>query len=175
MGSPGALRRAAAIVAVAALVVAVLVLGGCARPSGGTGPAGAGASPSSVGAGTTPTTAPGAGSPGAGSPASGGCVAGTQDVTVRKNEPPARTCLVVGARLHISTEPSPRHPWQPLSSSDSTVLSCTSKSGDAGTIDGTCLAVRAGTAVLTVVTRAAPGDTRYVPDYLWELTVRVVS
>jgi len=171
MGAPGALTRLA-------VLAAVLALAGCAQqPVASPGPSSS-VTGSSAGPSTGSSTGPGGGGvvpPPMDPSLRAGCVASTEEATVRKNEPPAQICLVVGATLHVSSEPSPRGPWQPLSSSDSRILACTSVPGPEGTIDGTCRALRPGTAVLTTTTRQLRGDTRYAPDYLWQLTVRVVA
>jgi branched-chain amino acid aminotransferase len=192
MGSSSALRHRAGPRAYVmttfsrALVLAslgALALAGCnkspagngraaGRPSGATSPGASAPASPATGSSVSPGRLPPPLDPGP--TLRSGCVSSTEEATARMAEPPGQTCLVVGAKLHVAAQPSPRHPWQPLSSSDSAILSCTSTTGASGTIDGTCRALRAGTAVVTTTTEAAMGDTRYSPDYVWELKVRIV-
>jgi hypothetical protein len=159
-------------------VLLVVALAGCGQPATNTGSPGLAA--------TSPGPPPGSAATSPGPPLNpppmdptpsgrADCVASTEEATARKNEAPGQICLIVGATLHVSSQPSPRSPWQPLSSSDSKLLACTSTKGTDGTIDGTCRALRPGTVVLTTATSPVQGDTRYSPDYLWQLTVRIVA
>jgi hypothetical protein len=102
------------------------------------------------------------------------CVASTEEVTIRA-ESPGAICVLVGARLRVTSQPSPMRPWQPLSTSDTGVLSCTSANGPDGTVEGTCRALAAGTAVLSTQTQPGKGGPDGPPDILWRLTVRVMA
>lgn len=93
------------------------------------------------------------------------CVRSTELATARTGEPAGAICLVVGATLTVDAAPSPASPWQPLSTSDASVLRCKSTPGTDGTFSGGCQAVGAG--VATIGSAAGP-DT-------WRLTVTVVT
>jgi hypothetical protein len=152
--------------AVVALVVLV-ALAGCG--SSGETPAGAPGTVSSQPPASTAAPLPNPSLPTL--PRRGDCVASTEEVTVRPAEPPLRTCVVVGATLRVTSAPS-KPPWQSLSTSDPSVVSCRSQSGAAGVLDGACRAERPGTAVLSTTT-GHPTEAR--PDTVWHLTVTVVA
>jgi hypothetical protein len=96
-------------------------------------------------------------------------VASTEEATVRPNEEVGPVCLLVGAKLEITSAPSPTQPWQLLASSDAAVLKCTSTSGPNGSVSGTCQAVKPGTALVTTQTKQ---PTDHANDR-WRLTVTV--
>jgi hypothetical protein len=167
------------------LAVVALALAGCAvgQGSGASPPSPVGSAPSGAGASAVaqPTrpvpsypvpSQPVPSQPAA--PRRSDCVASTELATVRP-EQPGPICLVAGATLRVTSAPSPQRPWQPLSTSDSSVLACTSAPGADGTIDGTCRALRAGTALLSTSTGRRPGGPDGLPDYLWQQTVLVVT
>jgi hypothetical protein len=155
---------------VGAALAALLVAGcGAATPSG-TAPAGGSASSG----GTAPSTVRPS-PPGPGPSDRAGCVASTDEATARTREAPGQICLIVGATLNVSSEASPLQPWTPLSTSDPSVLACISRAGPDGTVEGTCRALRPGTATLTTNTGPFAGDPHGPPQYLWQLTVTVVA
>jgi hypothetical protein len=98
-----------------------------------------------------------------------------EEATVRPEEPPAATCLIVGGTLKVTSAPAPRAGWQPLYVTDRAVLDCTSATGPDGSVSGTCSARSPGTAVVWTTTQHRPGGPPDQPEYPWQLTVRVVA
>ena len=107
------------------------------------------------------TSAPGSPGPSLSPPPRKDCVSSTEEATARSEESPGPICLVVGATLHVTSTPSPPTPWEPLATSDASVLRCKSTVGPAGVLDGACQAMKPGTAVIGSNT--------------WRLTVFVVG
>jgi hypothetical protein len=96
--------------------------------------------------------------------AAAGGPAPLRETTARVRDEPAPVYLRVGATLRVTAEPT-RNAWQPLRTSDEVVLSCASAPGPDGAVDGTCRALRPGTATVTT----SCGGHR------WQLTVVVVT
>ena len=80
--------------------------------------------------------------------AAAGGPAHVRQATARVRDEPAPVHLPVGATLRVSAEPA-RNAWQSLRTSDDAVLSCATAPGPDGTVDGTCRALRPGTATVT--------------------------
>lgn len=169
-GKPSAPPRTAA-----PLAALVLVLASCADI--GTGPsarqdtpaAGAG---SASGAGLarpdhTPASAP--------PPSPTGCRYPTAPIAARAGSQPAPVCLTPGADLTVAAAQSPAQPWQPMTSSDPSVLSCTSQPQADGALTATCRARAAGTATVSATTAAFAGDPHGPTQYTWTLTVHVLE
>ena len=149
------------------LAVAVVLLAGCA-----TGQPVASPSPdlSSSSASPKPSRPPLPSSdPSVLPPNRSDCVASTELATVRPNEQAGPVCLLVGAKLQVSSAPSPSQPWQLLASSDPDVLKCTSTAGSNGTVIGNCMALDRGSAVVTTRTKSPANG---ASDY-WRLVVFV--
>lgn len=99
------------------------------------------------------------------------CVAGTEEATVRPNEVVGPVCLLLGATLNVTAAPSPDRPWQPLSSSDPAVLSCSSMAGPNGTVAGTCTALKVGSVTVSSRTGTEAGGS----GERWLLTLTIVA
>jgi hypothetical protein len=156
------------------LATLALTLSACARPTAGIpsgGASGAEASSSASAAAVPSAPSPRATSP---TPSATGCP-DSLAVVVRAQQAAAQVCLAVGGTLRVSSEPSARQPWQPLSTSDGTVLSCASSPGPDGTIDATCRALRPGTVTVSTYTAPFPGDPQGPQQYLWRLVVTVAG
>jgi len=162
------MRRVLAVLACAFAAGALVACGSGQPPSAGptrVTPPGSPSAPSS-GAPALSAEPPGQSS---GAPRRSDCVASTDEATVRPNEEVGPVCLLVGAKLEVTSAPSPTQPWQLLVPSDATVLRCTSTAGPNGTVSGTCQALKAGTAVLSTQTKS-PTDGA---SDRWRLTVVV--
>lgn len=175
MSQPNRLTRFTAL----PLATLALTLSACARPGAGGEPAAGGsaeATSTQVSAGASGVPLPSVPAPQATAPtpAPAGCP-DSLSVTVRAQQPAARVCLTVGGTLRVTSEPSARQPWQPLSTSDGTVLSCASSPGPDGTIEAACRALRAGTATVSTYTAPFPGDPQGPQQYSWQLVVTVVG
>ena len=96
-------------------------------------------------------------------------MASVEEATVRPNEEVGPICLLVGAKLQVTSAPSAAQPWQLLASSDPAVVRCSSNSGPTGTVIGSCMALDRGSAVITTRTKAPPNG---ASDY-WRLVVFV--
>jgi hypothetical protein len=170
---PGTASGSAAVV-VTVVALACVLAAGCGR--GASPPAAQSSVPGGSASGGGSTASPSSPvTPGSGATGRDGCVASTDEATVRSREAPGRTCLIVGATLNVTSEASPLQPWAPLSTSDPSVLACTSSPGPDGTVTGTCRALRPGTATLSTFTGPFAGDPHGPPQYTWQLAVTVVA
>ena len=111
--------------------------------------------------------------PGSTTPSATSCQYGTVMLQIRSGPPPAPSCLRTGATLRLTADPSPAQPWQPLVSSNPTVLRCQSQPAAEGSIAGSCLAVSTGNATLRTSTAPFAGDPHGPPQYEWELAVTI--
>jgi len=154
----------------------LLLLASCASTGSGSGASSsAGENSGSVGSAQPAGTArPGSPSASA-APSSGasGCSDASAAFTARTGEQPAPVCLRVGATVTITTQPSPAQPWQPMTTSDTAVLACTSKSADQGVLIATCRALAPGTAAVSTITAPFAGDPHGPPQHTWTLTIQV--
>jgi hypothetical protein len=98
-------------------------------------------------------------------------VASVEEATVRAGDPPGATCLVIGAKLRITSAPAPGA-FLPLESSDPAVLRCTPTAWTNSTMNATCTALKPGTAIVSAIVQKRTGGDP--PEYVWQLTVRVV-
>ena len=106
------------------------------------------------------------------SPTSKGCTSAAT-ITARRGEQPTPLCLTPGAALRIHTEPSPHQPWGPFTSTDNSVVRCTSETADDGATQTTCLAVRPGTAIVSTTTAPFSADPHGPPQDTWQLHITV--
>jgi hypothetical protein len=104
-------------------------------------------------------------------PAAHAC--GPATITVVKGNQPAPICLTAGTDLRITSGPSHLQPWSPLTSSDPTILDCSTTTGPDGSITATCHARRAGIATLSTITAPFAGDPHGPAQYRWQITVTV--
>jgi hypothetical protein len=107
-------------------------------------------------------------------PTSTGCSSVPESVHAHHGEQPAAVCLTPGATLHIVTDPSPRQPWSTLTSTDESVVRCTSRATPDGAIEATCTAVKPGTVTVSTVTASFAGDPHGPAQYMWRLEITVV-
>jgi hypothetical protein len=151
------------------LALAVPLLAACGstgadRPAGG-----AGSSPPATSGGprATPPDQP--------APTPTGCSRDPVTVTAHQGDRPEPVCLSQGSTLRVSTEASPLQPWTPVTSSDESVLRCTSRALPGGAIEATCAAVNAGTATVTTSTGPFAGDPHGPPQENWQLQITVTA
>lgn len=157
--------------------LALLLLTACAStPSGPS----AGSQPNSGSAGPAGTARPQPASP-ATSPATSaapsttptGCSPAPASMTIQPGDQPAPVCLHPGDTLTLTARSSPTQPWQPLTSTDPTTLSCTTQTQPNGALTATCHALRPGTATVSTGTAAFSGDPHGPAQYTWTLTIEV--
>lgn len=144
-----------------------LLLGACA--TGSVSPtAGDGVVSGSAGTGSAPPT---------GAPPSPTRPADCGDLplslVIRPGDAPGPVCLRVGVLLTVTAGPSPYQPWQPIVSSATDVLDCSTTTSADGAIAAECRAGSPGTAVLTTTTGPFAGDPHGPAQFRWQLAVRV--
>lgn len=153
----------------------LLLLAACAStaPGAASGPQSSSGSGSAAPAGTArpqpasspPTTAPTA-SPGA-------CPHDGTPITIRPGDQPAPVCLYPGGTLTLTAGPSPTQPWQPLTTTNPAILTCTTQPHPDGALTATCRALQPGTATVSTTTAAFSGDPHGPAQYIWTLTIEV--
>jgi hypothetical protein len=157
-------------------VLAVPLLAACAGTAAGPG-GGSGSSPPASSGQPRPgrSTPPPTPTPTSPPPAPGGCTRQPGPVTVRPGERPEPVCLAGEATLRIRTEPSPLQPWTPLTSSNESVLRCSSRPIGDGAVEATCTAGGPGTATVSTSTAPFAGDPHGPPQEIWELQIIVTG
>lgn len=83
-------------------------------------------------------------------------------------------CMHVGGTMTITAPPSAAQPWQPMKTSDATVVACTSHQENQGALTGVCHALKPGTAIVTTMTAPFAGDPHGPAQIMWTLRIHVV-
>jgi hypothetical protein len=103
-----------------------------------------------------------------------GCGSGER-ITIHQAQPPQPVCLPIGATLSIDAPASPLQPWQPFTTSNARLITCTTTVSRDGSATGTCRALRPGQATITTTTAAFSGDPHGPAQQLWQLAVTIRS
>jgi hypothetical protein len=148
----------------------IVLLTSCAAAASNTSsnqePGSAGSAPGATTAAVSqPPATPGSGA--------SGCRRDGAPIIVRAGDQPAPVCLHPGETLTMTTETSPTQPWQPMTTSDATVLGCASRPLANGSRTATCHALQPGIATVATTTAAFTGDPHGPAQYAWTLTIHV--
>lgn len=96
-----------------------------------------------------------------------------EPITIRPGGRPAPVHLRPGDILTLTATSSWLQPWQPPTSSDPTILRCTSRSLADGALTATCQAVAVGTVTVSTITAPFAGDPHGPAQQMWTLTVHI--
>lgn len=151
------------------LLAGLAALSGCASRSVHTGGVG---SPSAAGTETSTSGSETTASPSS-SPA---CTSGPVELSFHVGEPTAaQVCVHVGAKVGVTWFGAPGYAWSPIASSDTGIVSVSSRTTDGGPAAGSALAQATAPGVAELSTTASfTGDKSGPPTVRWTVTVRVV-
>ena len=96
-----------------------------------------------------------------------------EPIAIRPGGQPAPVHLHPGDTLTLAATSSWLQPWQPLTSSDPTILRCTSRSQADGALTATCHAIAVGTVTVSTTTAPFAGDPHGPAQHTWTLTVHI--